>query len=223
MSLLHQEICALFYDISLIAKWRCRYPPNSFIVRGSELLGEMITRTPFPEETVHRIAKSMLTDEYYTRLLDEIFDRKLLRQVNQLIAKLANFYENYTPEFEGISNTQFERVFTTPYDEFITFYPNNNIEAIDDFDNESHQEILAQEGALEDSEDDSDDDLPDLDYDTDNDDFIDPENSPEYAQYSEPPPRYEERNRDRLLDAGIPLYSEFSWVRTMLYRMESLA
>ena len=55
------------------------------------------------------------------------------------------------------------------------------------------------------------------------DDFIDPENSPEYELYSEPPPRYEERNMDRLLDAGLPLYSEFSWVRALLFRAESLA
>src|SRR5207248_8206123 len=52
-----------------------------------------------------------------------------------------------------------------------------------------------------------------VDWNSDDDNSEDEDSEDEYEEF---PPRYEKRNWDILLDTGVPLYSEFSWMRAML-------
>ena len=211
----YREACEIINAISMTGALE-NYSPNSYIVEGAFQLANIIINSLFPEETCYWIAESITSDSSWYRYI-YIINEDLRHLFRSLMGILLRTVQDYSPESEGIPNPEFIKIITTPEDEFATFFP-GNID-IDDFDNDSHREILAQ-GAL-DSEDES-DYYPDLDTD-DEDDFIDPENSPDYELYSEPPPRYEKRNSYILLDAGVPLYSEFSWIRAMLFRAESLA
>jgi hypothetical protein len=211
----YREACEILNVISMTGALE-NYNPNSYIVKGAFQLANMIINSIFPEETCHWIAESITSNNSWNQYI-YIINEDLRHLFRRLMGILLRTVRDYSPEREGIPNPEFVKIITTPEDEFVTFFP-GNID-IDDFDNDSHREILVQGNAL-DSEDES-DNYPDLDTD-DEDDFIDPENSPEYELYSEPLPRYEYRNNDKLLDAGIPLYSEFSWIRTMLFRAESL-
>ena len=213
----YREACEILNIISMTGAIE-NYSPNSYIVKGTFQLSNMIINSIFPEETCHWIAESITSGPSWYQYR-YIINEDLRHLFRSLMGILLRTVRDYSPEREGIPNPEFVKIITTPEAEFVTFFPGNNID-IDDFDNDSHREILVQGNAL-DSEDES-DNYPDLDTD-DEDDFIDPENSPEYELYSGPLPRYEERNYDTLLDAGLPLYSEFSWIRAMLFRAESLA
>ena|ERR1044072_2300728 len=212
----YREACEIINAISMTGALE-NYSPNSYIVEGAFQLASIIINSPFPEETCYWVAKSIVSNDTWMQYM-YIRNENLQTLLHILFGILLRTVRDYSPDREGIPNPEFVKIITTPEAEFVTFFP-GNID-IDDFDNDSHREILAQGNAL-DSEDES-DYYPDLDTD-DEDDFIDPENSPDYELYSEPPPRYEERNSDILLDAGVPLYSEFSWIRAMLFRAESLA
>src|ERR1044072_4529832 len=163
------------------------------------------------------------------------FDADFACLMRNLVIKLHEITQSYTSEREGSFNRHFQRIITIPSEQFTTFFPGNSSnysyrkilaqenvsdledsgtdsdtdsEYTDDFDNDSHREILAQGGAL-DSEDDTDEE----------DDFIDPENAPAYEQYDGPLPLYENRHRDKLLESDSPPeYSEFS-LRMMLQYM----
>jgi hypothetical protein len=203
----YREACAILNAISVAGAME-NYNSNSYIVEGAFQLANIIINSPFPEETCYWVAKSIISNDAWMQYM-YIRNENLQTLLHILFGILLRTVRDYSPESEGISNPEFIKIITTPEDEFVTFFPRNI-----DFDNDSHREILEDES----------DYYPDLDTDTDDeDDFIDPENSPEYELYSEPPPRYEERSSDILLDAGVPLYSEFSWIRAMLFRAESLA
>lgn len=205
----YREACEILDVISMTGALE-NYSPNSYIVKGTFQLSNMITNSIFPEETCHWIAESITSNSSWYQFI-YIANESLKDPLRRLFGIFLRTVRDYSPEREGVPNPEFVKIVTTPEAEFVTFFPGNNND-IDDFDNDSHREILEYES----------DNYPDLDTD-DEDDFIDPENSPEYELYSEPLPRYEERSSDVLLDAGLPLYSEFSWVRAMLFRAESLA
>jgi hypothetical protein len=222
--LTYNELADLFREISMKLYMYNGYALDSFVVAGLVRLAVLIDTGLFPAENCHWVAKSIVPNiSAYTSLMDIIeqrFDVGPTSIMYSLLDQLCIISLDYQPEREGIPNPEFRRIFSTPEEEFTTFF-SSNIENIDDFDNDSHREILSHGGTLDDSDSDSDlEVIYDSDYDSE-DDFIDPENPPEYSQYSEPPPKYEERNRDVLLDAGVPLYSEFSWIRAMLFRVES--
>jgi hypothetical protein len=131
--------------------------------------------------------------------------------MKELIVMLYEVTRNYIPEREGIDNSHFCRIITTPGEQFTTFFPGNNY---------SDREALMGENISEPEYGNDTDSEADSEYTSseDEDDFIDPENAPEYERYEGPLPLYERRDNDRLLDAGLPLYSEFS-LRTMLWSM----
>jgi len=212
----YREACEILNGISITGALE-NYSPNSYIVEGAFQLARMISDSLFPEETCYWVAESITSNSSWYQFI-YIADESLHDLFRRLMGILVRTVRDYSPEREGIPNPEFVKIITTPEAEFVTFFP-GNID-IDDFDNDSHQEILAQRNALFSGGSGSDIDSEEIYY---MDDFIDPENSPENELYSEPPPRYEYRNNDILLDTGVPLYSEFSWVRTMFFRAESLA
>lgn len=225
--LTYSELADLLREISMKLYMYNGYALDSFAVAGSVRLAMLIDTGLFPAENCYWVAKSIVPDiNAYTSLMhiiEQRFDVVPACIMYNLLDHLCIIALDYQPEREGIPNPEFRRIFSTPEEEFTTFF-SNNIENIDDFDNDSHREILSHGGGDSDSDEDSDLEVNyDSDYDSE-DDFIDPENPPEYIRYSEPLPRYEERNQDTLLDAGpLPLYSEFSWIRMMLFRAQSLA
>ena len=221
--LAYQDIVHMLREVSRNAYRWDGYAINSIIVAGSSHLAELIDSGLFPAENCHWIAKSIVPDLRTFRILRGVihrrFDAMPAGMMSNLLCELFVIARDYQPEREGIPNPDFQRIFTQADMEFSTFFPNDT----DDFDNEAHREILAQGGA---TDSDSDEDYIGIEEEDINseDDFIDPENPPEYELYpAKTAPRYEDRNRDTLLDAGLPLYSEFSWIRTMLCRVQSLA
>ena len=222
--LTYNELADLLREISMKLYMYNGYALDSFVVAGSVRLATLIDSGLFSAENCHWVAKSIVPDiNVYTSLMhiiEQRFDAEPACIMYNLLDQLFIIALNYQPEREGISNPEFRRIFSASEAEFTTFI-SNNIGNIDDFDNDSHREILSHGGTLDDSDSDSDLEVNyDSDYDSE-DDFIDPENPPEYSQYPEPPPRFEERNRNTLLDAGVPpLYFEFSWLRAMLFRAE---
>ena len=211
----YRDIVHLFREVSRIAYSYEGYSRYSYIVEGSRRLASMIERGLFPEENCHWIAKSILptntTHLALIRATEYHFDADFACLMRNLIIKLHEIIQSYTPEREGFSNQHFQRIITTPSEQFTTFFPGNN-------SNYLYREILAQENVsdLEDSGTDSD---TDSEYTDEEDDFIDPENAPAYEQYDGPLPLYENRHRDELLESDSPPeYSEFS-LRMMLQYM----
>src|ERR1043165_8864311 len=211
----YRDIVHLFREVSRIACYYEGYSRYSYIVEGSRRLASMIERGFFPEENCHWIAKSILptnrTHLALIRATEYHFDADFACLMRNLVIKLHEITQSYTPEREGSFNWHFQRIITTPSEQFTTFFPGNS-------SNYSYREILAQENVsdLEDSGTDSD---TDSEYTDEEDDFIDPENAPAYEQYDGPLPLYDNRHRDELLESdSSPEYSEFS-LRMMLQYM----
>ena len=196
----YRDIIHIFREVSRIAYEYEGYNRNSYIVEGSRRLASMIEGGFFPEENCHWIAKSILPhNRYHIRLFYAInhhFDASFAELMQILVHSLVDVTRNYTPEREGMDNPYFHRIFTTPGEQFTTFFPGNASNS--EFESDSDSEI--------DSE--------------DEDDFIDPENAPAYEQYDGPLPLYENIHQDELLLEGPPpIYSEFS-LRMMRLSME---
>jgi hypothetical protein len=212
----YRDIIHLFREVSRIAFNYEGYTRNSFIVEGSRRLASMIERGFFPEEYCHWIAKCIVPHRRYClglfRAINHHFDASFAELIRNLVVSLYDVTRNYTPEREGTDNPNFCRIITTPSEQFTTFFPG-------DIGTYSYREILAEENISEpeyssDTESGSNSDIDS----EDEDDFIDPENPPEYDQSIDPLPLYENRCQDELLAEGPPIYSEFS-LRVMLMSM----
>ena len=214
--LTYNELADLLREIAMKLYVYNGYALDSFVVAGSVRLAMLIDTGLFPAENCHWVAKSIVPNiNAYTSLIHNIeqrFDVMPACIMYNLLDQLFIISLDYQPEREGIPNPEFRRIFSTPEEEFTTFF-SNNIENIDDFNNDSHREILSRGGTL----DDSDSDPEDSDTDEE-DDFIDPENAPAYEQYEGPLPLYENRHRDELLESdSSPEYSEFSLEMMLQY------
>ncbi len=214
--LTYNELADLLREIAMKLYVYNGYALDSFVVAGSVRLAMLIDTGLFPAENCHWVAKSIVPNiNVYTSLMHNIeqrFDVIPACIMYNLLDQLFIISLDYQPEREGIPNPEFRRIFSTPEEEFTTFF-SNIIENIDDFNNDSHREILSRGGTLDDSDSDSED------SDTDEeDDFIDPENAPAYEQYDGPLPLYENRHRDELLESdSSPEYSEFSLEMMLQY------
>lgn len=197
----YRDTIHLFREVSRIAYNYEGYDRDSYIVRGSRRLADMIEGGLFPEENCHWIAKCILPHSRYhlglIRAINHHFDASFAELMRNLVINLYDATQNYIPEREGVDNPYFHRIITTPSEQFTTFFPR------------------------EDSEDES-DSYSDLDTD-DEDDFIDPENPPEYDRSIDPLPLYENRYQDELLAEGPPIYSEFSLRMMLMSMVRSLA
>jgi len=214
--LTYNELADLLREIAMKLYVYNGYALDSFVVAGSVRLAMLIDTGLFPAENCHWVAKSIVPNiNVYTSLIhiiEQRFDVIPACIMYNLLDQLFIISLDYQPEREGIPNPEFRRIFSTPEEEFTTFF-SNNIENIDDFNNDSHREILSHGGTL----DDSDSDPEDSDTDEE-DDFIDPENAPAYEQYEGPLPLYENRHRDELLESdSSPEYSEFSLEMMLQY------
>jgi len=214
--LTYNELADLLREIAMKLYVYNGYALDSFVVAGSVRLAMLIDTGLFPAENCHWVAKSIVPNiNVYTSLIhiiEQRFDVIPACIMYNLLDQLFIISLDYQPEREGIPNPEFRRIFSTPEEEFTTFF-SNNIENIDDFNNDSHREILSRGGTL----DDSDSDPEDSDTDEE-DDFIDPENAPAYEQYDGPLPLYENRHRDELLESdSSPEYSEFSLEMMLQY------
>src|ERR1051325_5893826 len=201
----YRDIVHLFREVSRIACNYEGYSRYSYIVEGSRRLASMIERGFFPEENCHWIAKSILptnrTHLALIRATEYHFDADFACLMRNLVIKVHEITQSYTPEREGVSNRHFQRIITTPGEEFTTFFPGNS-------SNYSDREILAQVNASDPEDSDTDEE----------DDFIDPENAPAYEQYDGPLPLYENRHRDELLESdSSPEYLEFSLEMMLQY------
>lgn len=218
---IYRDTVHLLREVSRIAHAYEGYASNSYIVEGSRRLASMIERGFWPEETWHWIASSIVPNYRRYRYLSEYihnhFDADFESLLQELLSNLYSVSRRYTPERDGVPNLELQRIFTTPEDAFITFFPGDN-------SNYSYREILAHESISEPEYSSDSDSDSDVDSDTSEDDFIDPENAPEYERCAGPLPLYENRYRDKLLLSDEPpVYSEFSLEVMLMSMARSLA
>lgn len=237
---IYRDTVHLLREVSRIAHAYEGYARNSYIVEGSRRLASMIERGFWPEETWHWIASSIVPNyrgyRYLSEYIHNHFDADFESLLQELLSDLYSVSQRYTPERDGVPNLEFQRIFTTPEDEFVTLFPGDN-------SNYSYRETLAHENISEPEY--SNDSNSDVDSDSDEeldalweentgsnmvflglaeDDFINPEDAPEYEQYPSPLPLYENRYRDELLLSDEPpIYSEFSLEMMLMSMTRSLA
>ena len=221
----YRDIVHAFRQVSRIAYEYEGYARNSYIVEGSRRLASMIERGFFPEENCHWIAKCILPHNIYHfglfRAINHHFDASFAELIHILVFKLYVVTRDYTPEREGTDNPHFRRIITTPSEPFTTFFPGDTIDNYTDREALAHENVsdLELESASGSSASDT-SDSDTSDSEEDEDDFIDPENAPEYEQHPGPLPLYENRHQDELLlEDDPPIYSEFS-LRMMQLSME---
>ena len=191
---LPRVVVDLLHDVANFAYYE-GYSKNSNIVAGLRDLARMIADEEFSQESCNWVARSIVPEMdnvlYYFHNMRHVFP--------------DNVFYNYVMELIYIL---FRRVNAIPYD----FEPNPVLQIIFDCPGGEYNLAILEDYYIDtDSEselDDDDDEVP-----------IDPEGSPEYEEFPDPPPLYENIHQDELLVDALPLYSEFS-LRTMQMSMD---
>ncbi len=214
------------------------YHRNSNIIQGINYLISVIAVDDYSEESCNWVAGSIIPfrrtrrdlfyqiesnfpdsiSRYVKIIVSDLFDRLLSICVSASIDPTSledpndlsyiNSIDDSEYQWNVYPDSSFEDIINEPEAQWLSFMLRHDYGVdISDFDDSDSN----------DSDDGNDsDNSNDSDNDNDNDDFIDPDYPPEYERFTDSPPLYERIDNDRLLDAGPPLYSEFS-LRTMLW------